>query len=121
MEYNDSKPIFRQVADYCLGCIGSGQWEPTRRIPSTKELALRLEVNNRTIIKAYEELETAGLIYQLRGQGFFCAPDAPERLLAMQRLEFRTSTAPEFLAGMHRCGITLNEAITLLQELDKSH
>lgn len=118
MEYDDSKPIYRQVADYCLTCIGSSQWCPTERIPSTKDLAMRLQVNNRTIIKAYEELENAGLIYQQRGQGFYCAADAPERLLAMQRKEFREEIVPDFLRRMRRCGFSLQQAINLLHDND---
>ncbi len=114
MEYSDSKPIFRQVADYCLAHIGSGDWKPGERIPSTKELAARLQVNNRTIIKAYEELESAELIFQQRGQGFFCAPDATQRLLRQRRRNFREVTVPEFLRDMRLCDITLNEAINLL-------
>lgn len=114
MEYDESRPIYLQVADYCLQQIESGLWAAESKIPSTKELAVTLGVNNRTIIKAYEELEAIGLVRVVRGQGYFCNPDVAERLRCHYRDEFEKSVIPSFLASAEHCGYTLDDILAIL-------
>lgn len=106
MEFAADKPIFRQVADYCAGEILAGHWQPDGRIPSTKELAVELAVNNRTVMKAYDDLAAAGVIYQRRGLGYYVAADARRCLRDLLRREFVDTTVPDIIARMRRAGIS---------------
>ena len=69
MEFNDNKPIYRQIADYAYNAILSGQWEPEAIIPSVRELSAQLGVNSRTVLKAMEQLQNSGIITMRRGLG----------------------------------------------------
>lgn len=115
IEYDESRPIYLQVADYCLQQIESGQWLAESKIPSTKELAVTLGVNNRTIIKAYEELEAIGLVRVVRGQGYFCNSDVADRLRDHYRRQFEDCRIPDFLSAAEHCGYTLDDVLSMLE------
>ncbi|MDE6811680.1 MAG: GntR family transcriptional regulator, partial [Muribaculaceae bacterium] len=52
MEFNDNKPIYRQIIDHSFVMIMTGAWVPGERIPSVRELSSMLGVNSRTVLKA---------------------------------------------------------------------
>lgn len=116
MEYSDNKPIYQQITDYCLRQISLGLWRPGKRIPSTRELAITLGVNNRTIIRAYDELESKGFIQVQRGQGCYCHPDAPQRVREKKQWDFNTTIIENFLDAMEECGYTLEDTIEYLRQ-----
>lgn len=116
MEFVPDKPIFRQVADYCSRHILDGEWAPEQRIPSTKELAVTLAVNNRTVMKAYDDLSDAGVIYQRRGMGYYVSADACGRLRNMLRSDFISTTLPDLIARMRLAGLTPADLLALLTE-----
>jgi GntR family transcriptional regulator len=49
------------------------------KIPSQRELAQQLKVNPNTVQRAYNEMETTGMVKTLRGQGTFIC-NKPEML-----------------------------------------
>lgn len=114
MEFNENKPISAQVTDYCSQNIMSGRWHPGDRIPSTKDLAVQIGVNPRTVMKAYDELAAAGIIYQRRGMGYYAADDAPDRILEMRRQQFVSETVPTLRRTIADLGISTDELIRLL-------
>lgn len=116
IEFVADKPIFRQVADFCARQILDGTWAPGGRIPSTKELAVTLAVNNRTVMKAYDDLSEAGVIYQRRGMGYYVADAAAESLRAFLRRDFIANTLPDLTARMRLAGLTPADLAGLLTE-----
>ncbi|MCM1309539.1 MAG: GntR family transcriptional regulator [Bacteroides sp.] len=106
MEFSADKPIYRQVADYCTSRILEGRWTPGERIPSTKELAVELAVNNRTVMKAYDDLATAEVIFQRRGMGYYVADNAVALLRDLLRQRFINNTVPDVIAAMRAAGIS---------------
>ena len=116
MEFATDKPIFRQVADYCLSQIRAGNWACDGRIPSTKELAIELAVNNRTVMKAYDDLSDAGIIYQRRGLGYYVSPEALDNIQIFYRKEFREQTLPALRRAMELAGLTAEELFSLLNK-----
>lgn len=116
MEYNNKQTIYQQITDYCLKQIGSGEWKPGERIPSTRELSLRLGVNGRTVIRAYEELEDMGIIYTQRGYGSFTHKDVISRLREIKREEFARGGLDEFIHLAIESGFTLDEVTRSLDQ-----
>lgn len=115
MEFAPDKPIYRQIVDYCCQHILSGEWPAAQRIPSTKELSVALAVNNRTVMKAFDDLHAAGVIYQKRGVGYFVADTgATDRINALMRAEFLQFTLPEFITRMRMAGLTAADILPLL-------
>lgn len=111
MEFSDNKPIYRQIADYAFNCIIERLWLPGEKIPSVRELAAGLGVNTRTVLKAMEYLQDAGVIIPRRGMGFMLAPDAGEKVIAERRREFFDVTLPAVGDEMTRLGITVEELV----------
>lgn len=105
MEFNDNKPIYRQITDFAYSQIFTGTWQPSQRIPSVREMTALLGVNSRTVLKALEDLQDAGIIQARRGMGFILASDARERVGHERRREFFEKTLPAFVAEMRLLGI----------------
>lgn len=51
--------------------ISSGKYERGERLPSVRELSVRLGVNYNTINKVYQDLERDGYIFTKRGRGTY--------------------------------------------------
>lgn len=112
MEFNGNIPIYRQIIDYCFGCILSGSWIPDERIPSVREMAAQMAVNTHTVLKALEFLQAQEIIYPKRGMGFYLSTDAPERVNETRRQEFFDSTLVELFGEMKMLGIGIDEVVS---------
>ncbi len=66
-------PIYRQVMDRVRAYAAAGVIRPGDQLPSIRALAHGLGVNPTTVVKAYTELEHAGLIERRHGRGVFVA------------------------------------------------
>ncbi len=66
---NEKKPIYKQIAEYIEGEISLGNYSPNSVLPSERELAKRLSVNRSTIVAAYDELQSIGLVDRVKGSG----------------------------------------------------
>lgn len=109
MEFNDNKPIYRQIVDYAFNRIIEGAWPPGEKIPSVRELAADLGVNTRTVLKAMEDLQDADVIEPRRGMGFILADDASDKVTGARRREFFDVTLPALAEEMQRLGISPEE------------
>lgn len=56
------KPIYKQIAEHIEMGITSGELSPDHPLPSERELANKFNVNRSTVVTAYDELESIGLI-----------------------------------------------------------
>lgn len=65
----DKKPIYKQIADYFEQGISSGTFPPDSLLPSERTLANELQVNRSTVVTAYEELQSLGIVVRKRGSG----------------------------------------------------
>jgi GntR family transcriptional regulator len=70
-------PAYRQVMDQLRFFAASGLIRSGDQVPSIRELARVLAVNPGTIVKAYAELEHAGVIESQPGRGYFIAAGPP--------------------------------------------
>ena len=73
LNYRDPRPIYEQVKDGIRKLAYSGVLGPDDKLPSVRELAMKLAINPNTIQRAYRELENEGYIYTLVGKGTFVA------------------------------------------------
>lgn len=71
IDVKDGLPIYHQIAKQIRYMISSGLLLPDEDLPPIRTLALQLRVTPNTIVKAYEELEKAGVISKRRGSGCF--------------------------------------------------
>jgi DNA-binding transcriptional regulator YhcF (GntR family) len=71
-----------------------------------RDLAIALEVNPNTVMRTYERLQSAEVIYNKRGVGYFLSDKAFELVLNIRRAEFMTVKLPLLIKNMHLLGLT---------------
>ncbi|MFB3162410.1 PLP-dependent aminotransferase family protein [Neobacillus sp. 179-J 1A1 HS] len=69
------KAIYKQLAEFIENGIANGTFPPDKPLPSERYLAKELNVNRSTVVSAYDELESNGLIQRNRGSGTTISKD----------------------------------------------
>lgn len=85
IESSSGIPITRQIMDQIRAQCASGALVPHDRLPSVRELARELAVNQNTILRVYERLTAEGLLERRHGDGTYVAGKLPGRRLEQQR------------------------------------
>ena len=111
MDFKTDKPIYRQIVDYCFACILTRKWLPGEKVPSVREMALQMAVNTHTVIKAFDFLQDAGVIYPKRGMGFFLADDAESQVDRIRREQFFSATLDHLFSEMDMLGISMDSVV----------
>ncbi len=109
MEFNAHKPIYLQICSQLYEQILRGDLKADDRIPSVRDYGIQLGVNPNTIMRSYEHMTNAGIIYNKRGIGYFIAPEAKDIVLRQMRDEFLTKELPEVVRKMKLLGISIEE------------
>jgi GntR family transcriptional regulator len=68
---SSSRPVYLQVIDQIKRDRALGRLIEGDRLPTVRELAVRLAINPNTIAKAYKQLEQEGVIVTRAGAGAF--------------------------------------------------
>ena len=80
-----SDPIYRQLIEQARRLIAASVLKPGDVLPSVRDVAVTLAVNPMTVSKAYNMMETEGLLSRARGVGMLVAANkaaqGPENLL----------------------------------------
>lgn len=71
IELDKSKPIYIQIKQYISDMISRGLVPNNSKLPSTRELSRILNISRNSVVLAYEELKSDGLIYSVNGKGTF--------------------------------------------------
>lgn len=100
MEFNNNKPIYLQIVDSVCERILNGELRPESRLMSVRELGAELEVNPNTVMRSYERMTDAGIIYNKRGIGYFISADAKSIVLSTQQKYFLEEELPAILRKM---------------------
>ncbi|MFC8079264.1 GntR family transcriptional regulator [Streptomyces sp. NPDC057307] len=69
-------PPFEQIRAQLADLISVGRLREGDRLPPVRQLASDLGLANNTVVRAYRELETAGLVHSRRGSGTRVAASA---------------------------------------------
>ena len=109
MIFTNDKAIYIQMADRLCDEILADKYKDDDRIPSVREYAVMLEVNANTVVKAYDELSRANIIYNKRGLGYFVTPGAKKQIMKERKQEFMKERLPELFRQMQLLGITLED------------
>ena len=110
----DAGPIFEQIGKNVRRLLARGDLLPGEKLPSARDLAGTLSVNPNTIVHAYAQLETQGIIEKRRGLGTFVKEDAPVETM---RKEMLKQIAETFVNEVRRLGVENEEAMLALKEV----
>lgn len=109
----DGVPIYRQIVNQIKYLIASEKLRADDELPAIRVLAEQILVTPNTIVKAYRELESEGLIYKRQGAGTFVA-DVASPLARREQKRILTQRADSLLTEANQLGFDLDEVIELL-------
>ncbi len=111
----DGVPIYRQIVNQVKYMVASGQLTSGMEVPPIRVLAEQLLVTPNTVVKAYRELETEGVVYKRRGAGTFISENGSP-LKAAEQKRILTERADTLLTEAQQMGYSLDDITTLLNE-----
>ncbi len=111
MDFKTNKPIYLQIVDFCFQKVLANEWIEEERIPSVRELGTLLQVNPNTAMRAFEYMQTEGIIYSKRGMGYYVAAGAGKLISALQKKDFFEETLPETFKAMEILNISIDEVV----------
>ncbi|HLJ93420.1 MAG TPA: GntR family transcriptional regulator [Gemmataceae bacterium] len=114
----DRVPIYLQIVNQIKYLIASGQLTTGEELPPIRVLAEKLLVNPNTIVRAYRELEQAGVVVKRRTSGTYVS-DAGSRLARRDRLKILAQRIDALLAEARQMNVALDEVMELIRERDE--
>jgi len=116
LDLHTGVPVYRQLIDQVRAGIASGTLSAGDQLPTVRQLAVDLQINPNTVMRAYRELELGGLLETHQGTGTFISDRKPETQSA-ERDRQLVQMAAEFAARAGAAGFTLEELIDRLREM----
>ncbi len=113
MEFRKRDAIYLQIADIMCENILTKNWIENNRIPSVREMAVSLEVNPNTVMRAYAYLQDKQIIYNKRGIGYFVAKDAYRETVRLMKSNFIKNDLPHLFKSMRLLDMDFKELQTL--------
>lgn len=116
MNFSENRPIYLQIADHFCSQILNEKWSSEERIPSVREIAVAMEVNPNTAIRAFHYLQEKDILYNQRGVGYFVTEDAYQKVTNIKREEFINYKLPVLFRDMKQLGFTCRELEKLYEK-----
>src|SRR3569833_2940358 len=114
LDMHSGVPVYRQIVDQARGAVAAGSLSPGDQLPTVRQLAVDLEINPNTVVRAYRELEYDGLIETHQGTGTFISAQKLHRP-ADERQRQLEQLASEIIAHTGAAGFTIRELIDQLR------
>lgn len=113
-ELDKSRAICPQICEQlCVG-IASGELTPGSKLLSVREVALSAGVNPNTVQKSFEQLEQKGIIYSIRGSGWYVGEDISAAKEMVKELIVEKTA--QYFASMNSLGLDANEIKQYVKE-----
>ncbi len=114
----DSKsgvPFYRQIIEQVKYAIARGDLGPGDQLPTVRQLAVDLEINPNTVIRAYRELEIEGVLETQQGSGTFVGRRKPQ-VDELERQRMLDQILTELLARAGGYGFSFDDVFEGLRE-----
>lgn len=108
------RPICPQICEQICVHIARGEIEAGARLLSVREVAVEAGVNPNTVQRSFEELERQGVLFSVRGSGWYAAENTNLAKEVLQEL-MRVKTAT-FFDEMSVLGLTVEEIKKYVEE-----
>lgn len=116
LDLRSGVPVYRQIIDQVRAGMASGTLASGDQLPTVRQLAVDLAINPNTVLRAYRELELAGVLETQQGTGTFISQKKIKRDNAEQQRQL-AQIAGEFAARAGAAGFTVEELLEQLREL----
>jgi GntR family transcriptional regulator len=118
LDLHSGTPVYRQIMDQVRGGIASGALAAGDQLPTVRQLAVDLEINPNTVVRAYRELEFGGLLETHQGTGTFISTQKMKRSDA-ERDRQLMQIVGDCVARAGAAGFTVDELIEALRGLSQ--
>ena len=119
MEFRKKDAIYLQIADLMCERILRRDWPENDRIPAVRELAVDLEVNPNTVMRAYAYLQDQDIIYNKRGIGYFVAADGTRTTRRLMKSNFVRNDLPHVFKTLKLLDMDFDEIHSLYREFQE--
>ena len=116
MEFQKKDAIYLQIANLMCERILLKEWAQDNRIPSVRELAVNLEVNPNTVMRAYAFLQDQGIIFNKRGIGYFVSSDGLQITRKLFRSNFVRDELPQLCRTLKLLDMDFEEFYSLYKQ-----
>ena len=108
IDIDDPVPLFAQLIEQIKKAVLSDKISPGAALPSIRQLANDLELNSKTVAKAYRLLERDSVIQTKGYRGTFIHPDAKANS-TVDLNEWVMTKLSETIAAFRESGVTDSE------------
>jgi GntR family transcriptional regulator len=115
LDMRSGVPLYRQLIDQVQAAIAMEVLIPGDQLPTVRQLAVDLEINPNTVVRAYREMEIRGILDTQQGTGTFVAQQKIERD-AVERARSLEQLVEEFAAKAGAGGFNLEELMMALRD-----
>lgn len=117
MEFINDLPIYLQIMDMIKADIATGKIKKGDQLPSTRELAMELQVNPNTIQRVYRELEMEQVCFTKRGTGTFVTES--DDTVKKMREDLAQFHIGRFVSQMDKLEFTIADIIERLRMIEE--
>lgn len=108
------KPVYEQIIEQVETFLLNDVLHAGDQIPSVRTVTIQNAINPRTVLKAYNDLDTRGLIRSVPGKGYFVCEEA-KQILNQRHME-RLQELKKTLEEMALAGVPLELVQSCVQE-----
>ncbi len=120
VDIENSSPLFTQLIEQIKKAVLNDQLRPGDAVPSIRQLAGDLNINHKTVAKAYRLLERDSVIQAKRYRGTYVHPDAKVNCDG-DLSAWAKSEISEKIGELRYAGVTDSEIRVVFGELMNNH
>ncbi len=113
LDYQSRLPIYEQIVLNIERYVALGILKENEQIPSVRALASSIGINPNTVKKAYDELETKGIIVTISTKGTFITKDIKK--VIDNKINNEIEDIKEKIANLEKLGISKKEILKRLE------
>lgn len=119
LSQTDGRPMYIQIMEHIKNKVTIGDWSQGQKLPSIREMAVASRVSVITVKRAYQELETQGVIFTQQGKGSYIAQT--DKLLIKLKEQEMNKYLKEAIEIAKSIGMSSSNLQQRLRELQKSN
>jgi GntR family transcriptional regulator len=115
LDLQSGVPLYRQLIDQVQAAVAMGTLSAGDQLPTVRQVAVDLEINPNTVMRAYREMEIRGILDTQQGTGTFVSQQTVERD-AVEHSRGLEQLVDEFAARAGAGGFNLEELLMALRD-----
>lgn len=112
---SDGVPLYKQIVNQIRYMVASGVLAVGDELPPIRALALQIKVTPNTIVKAYDELQAAGVLVKRHGSGTFVSDVGPSRLATRERRRIIEERIDALLTEARHLNVSLDDLFNAIR------